>query len=56
MSSRRLQILQIFNRYLQYGGEEGSVTRIGDALQHVHDIDYFFYSTSQLREMDYGAS
>jgi glycosyltransferase involved in cell wall biosynthesis len=48
MSSRRLHILQVFNRYLQYGGEEGSITRIGDALQHLHDIDYFFYSTSQL--------
>jgi len=49
MSTRRLQILQIFNRYLQYGGEEGSITRIGDALQHIHNIDYFFYSTTQLK-------
>ena len=48
MTPRRLQILQIFNRYLQYGGEEGSITRIGDALQKIHDVDYFFYSTSQL--------
>jgi glycosyltransferase involved in cell wall biosynthesis len=48
MSSQRLHILQIFNRYLQYGGEEGSITRIGDALQEIHDVDYFFYSTSQL--------
>jgi glycosyltransferase involved in cell wall biosynthesis len=48
MSSRRLHVLQIFNRYLQYGGEEGSITRIGDALQEIHDVDYFFYSSSQL--------
>jgi glycosyltransferase involved in cell wall biosynthesis len=48
MSSRRLHILQIFNRYLQYGGEEGSITRIGDALQELHDISYFFYSSAQL--------
>src|SRR5476651_1965351 len=48
MPLRRLHILQVFNRYLQYGGEEGSVTRIGDALQEVHDVDYFIYSTSQL--------
>lgn len=48
MTERRLQILQIFNRYLQYGGEEGSITRIGDAIQQIHDVDYFFYSTSQL--------
>jgi glycosyltransferase involved in cell wall biosynthesis len=47
MSSRR-RILQIFNRYLHYGGEEGSITRIGDALQEIHDVDYFLYSTSQL--------
>jgi glycosyltransferase involved in cell wall biosynthesis len=47
MSTRR-RILQIFNRYLQYGGEEGSITRIGDALQDIHDVDYFFYATSQL--------
>ena len=49
MTQRRLQILQVFNRYLQYGGEEGSITRIGDALEQIHDIDYFFYSTSQLK-------
>ncbi len=48
MPARRLQLLQIFNRYLQYGGEEGSITRIGDAIQSIHDVDYFFYSTSQL--------
>jgi glycosyltransferase involved in cell wall biosynthesis len=48
MPARRLHVLQIFNRYLQYGGEEGSVTRIGDALQKIHDVDYFFFSTSQL--------
>ncbi len=48
MSSHRLHILQIFNRYLQYGGEEGSITRIGDAIQEIHDVDYFFYSTAQL--------
>ena len=48
MPPPRLHILQIFNRYLQYGGEEGSITRIGDALQEIHDVDYFFYSTSQM--------
>jgi glycosyltransferase involved in cell wall biosynthesis len=45
---RRLRILQIFNRYLQYGGEEGSVFRIGDALQDAHDVEYFFGSTQEL--------
>lgn len=43
---RRLRILQIFNRYLHFGGEEASVLRIGDALQQAHDVEYFFGSTT----------
>ena len=42
---RRLRILQIFNRYIHYGGEEASVFRIGDALQEQHSVEYFFGST-----------
>jgi len=48
MSVPRLRILQIFNRYLNYGGEEGSVYRIGDALQKIHDVEYFLSSTVDL--------
>lgn len=44
---RRLRILQIFNRYIHYGGEEASVFRIGDALQANHDVEYFFGSTQE---------
>lgn len=40
-----MRILQIFNRYLQFGGEEGSVYQIGDALQELHDVEYFLTST-----------
>jgi len=47
MSDRRLRILQIFNRYLQYGGEEGIVTQIGEALEEIHDVENFFYSTRE---------
>jgi glycosyltransferase involved in cell wall biosynthesis len=47
MPDRRLRILQIFNRYLQYGGEEGIVTQIGNALQEIHDVENFFYSTAE---------
>lgn len=50
MSAKRLHILQIFNRYLNYGGEEGSVYRIGDALQQIHDVEYLISSTSDLVE------
>jgi hypothetical protein len=46
--ARRRHILQIFNRYLQYGGEEGSVYRIGDALQEIHDVEYFISSTAEM--------
>jgi glycosyltransferase involved in cell wall biosynthesis len=44
--NRRPRILQIFNRYLEYGGEQGSVSRIGDALQQVADVEYFMTSTA----------
>jgi len=45
--SIRPKVLQIFNRYLEYGGEEGSVFRIGDTLQEICDVEYF---TSSSRE------
>jgi len=50
MSINRLRILQVFNRYLQYGGEEGSVLRIGDALQDIADVGYFLSSSSDVVE------
>ena len=45
---KRLRILQIFSRYLEYGGEEGSVFRIGDALQKHHEVEYYIGSTEEL--------
>ena len=45
---KRLRILQIFSRYLQSGGEENSVYRIGDTLQADHDVEYFIGSTQEL--------
>jgi glycosyltransferase involved in cell wall biosynthesis len=47
----RLKILQIFSRYLQYGGEEGSVYRIGDTLQDCFDVEYFIASTEKLLKL-----
>jgi glycosyltransferase involved in cell wall biosynthesis len=44
---RRLRILQIFSRYIHFGGEESSVFRIGDALQSNHDVEYFIGSTKE---------
>ena len=48
MSSRRLRLLQIFNRYLQYGGEESVVGQMGAALRQAHDLDEYHYASSQL--------
>ena len=45
---RRLRILQVFSRYLNPGGEENSVYRIGDALQEKYDVEYFLGSTDEL--------
>jgi glycosyltransferase involved in cell wall biosynthesis len=45
---RRPRILQIFNRYLEYGGEQGSVGRIGDTIQKIADVEYFLTSSDQL--------
>jgi glycosyltransferase involved in cell wall biosynthesis len=41
----RPRILQIFSRYREYGGEEGSVYRIGDALHRDFDIGFFLASS-----------
>jgi glycosyltransferase involved in cell wall biosynthesis len=49
---RRLRILQIFSRYIHFGGEEGSVFRIGDALQQNHDVEYFIGSTKEFLGTD----
>ena len=44
---RRPRVLQIFNRYVEYGGEQGSVGRIGDTLQQIADVEYFLTSSEQ---------
>lgn len=43
--NQRLQILQIFNRYLHYGGEEGCVNLIDRELKQFHDMDLYDPST-----------
>ena len=44
-AGHRPRILQIFSRYREYGGEEGSVYRIGDALHRDFDIGFFLASS-----------
>jgi glycosyltransferase involved in cell wall biosynthesis len=46
--TRRPRVLQIFNRYLEYGGEQVSVFRIGDTLQQAADVEYFTTSSEDL--------
>lgn len=40
-------ILQVFNRYLQYGGEESCVMRIGEALREKYEVDFFLSSSEE---------
>jgi len=42
----RPRVLQIFSRYREYGGEEGSVRRIGDALRIDCDVTTYTESSS----------
>lgn len=44
----RKRILQLFSRYKEYGGEEGSVYRIGDALTLEYDVGFFLASSNDL--------
>lgn len=48
--TKRPRVLQIFNRYLEYGGEQGSVFRLGDALQETADVEYFTTSSRDLTD------
>jgi glycosyltransferase involved in cell wall biosynthesis len=43
-----MKILQVFNRYIQYGGEEASVEEIGRALRTGHEVQTFYSSTKEM--------
>lgn len=45
---KRLNILQIFSKYLLFGGEEGSVYRIASTLREFHHVDYFSAATQDM--------
>lgn len=45
---KRLRILQIFARYLHYGGEEGIVARFEDVLRECHKVEYFTEATEDI--------
>ncbi len=44
----RLKILQLFSRYLQYGGEEDCVYRIGNALNERFHAENFLASSEEM--------
>ena len=39
--------MQVFSRYEYYGGEEGSVYRIGEAMQGPYEVENFLASTTE---------
>ena len=43
---QRTRVLQLFSRYRDFGGEEGSVYRIGDALHRDFDVGFFLTSSA----------
>jgi len=47
-TGKQLRILQVFSRYRQFGGEEGSVYRISDVLNDEYDTGIFLASTEDL--------
>ncbi len=42
-----MRILQVFNQYIEYGGEEGSVSRIAEALRNEVELETFYGSTAE---------
>lgn len=45
---RRIKLLQVFSRYLHYGGEEGSVTRMGISLRNLYEVEGFIASSEEM--------
>ena len=47
-----MKIIQVFNRYLQRGGEEISVERISNVLSERHQVFQCFFASSQMAGTD----
>ena len=52
---RRLRILQIFSRYLKFGGEESFVETFRDASLPFHDVTDYQGSTTELLGRSYSS-
>ena len=46
-----MKVLQVFNRYLERGGEEISVERISDAISIKHSVYHCFFDSRQMGEI-----
>lgn len=47
-----MRVLQVFNRYLERGGEEASVERVSDALSLRHKVFHCYFDSRQLPACD----
>lgn len=54
MKNNKIKVLQIFNRYLEYGGEEGSVFRIMGSLRKIVDVKTYEFETSEILTTNLG--
>ena len=54
MKNKKIKVLQIFNRYQEYGGEEGSVFRIAESLKKIADVKTYESKTSEILSANLG--
>lgn len=54
MKNNKIKVLQIFNRYQEYGGEEGSVFRIAGSLKKIADVKTYESKTSEILSANLG--
>ena len=47
-----MRILQVFNRYLERGGEESSVERVSDSLSLHHRVFHCYFDSRQMLSTD----
>ncbi len=47
------KILMIFHRYLEAGGEEGSVARIAETMKHLFSVEEYYYSTREWLQLPF---
>jgi glycosyltransferase involved in cell wall biosynthesis len=51
---KKKKILQIFNKYLEYGGEEGCVIRVAEAMSSTFEVSVYYGSTHDQLDQPFG--